>query len=336
MKALSMPFQVGWDITHSCNFRCRHCLFSSEQLSDKTSLSRDEALSFISHLAEKKVFHLSLAGGEPLLYPYIVDVIAAATSAGILVAMSTNASLLDKALAEELKKAGLKSLQISLDGSNSLVNDSIRGEGSFDRTMSGIKTAISSGFSVYLAIVIVKQNIHELHEYMEFASNLGVHGIKVQTLIDSGLGHENIGYTGIEESALRLKLIELWNAKEKYRDKLEVMLPLIPEALEQAKSEPEYFNKNTSCLGCQPGLSTVRVNSHGDVRACGGQVNAPSIGNILEKPLQEIWKESSEIVRWRNASLVEDGVSNSSCGSICGNGCRSATVSNIKLQEVHS
>jgi len=75
MKTLKMPFQIGWDITHNCNLRCKHCFFTAEQLSDKSSFTKEEAVSFVEYLAKKKVFHLSLAGGEPLLYPHLIDVI---------------------------------------------------------------------------------------------------------------------------------------------------------------------------------------------------------------------------------------------------------------------
>ena len=34
LKVLSMPFQVGWDIVHQCNLRCRHCYLDQQQLSD--------------------------------------------------------------------------------------------------------------------------------------------------------------------------------------------------------------------------------------------------------------------------------------------------------------
>jgi MoaA/NifB/PqqE/SkfB family radical SAM enzyme len=326
MKHLSMPFQVGWDITHLCNFRCKHCLFDESQLGDTTALDRESALRFVDHLVETKVFHLSIAGGEPLLYPHIVEVVNAATKGGMLVALSTNASVLTDHLATALFRAGLRSIQISLDGSRAEINDSIRGQGRFTKTVAGIEVAIRNGFSVYLAIVILKNNIDDLEDYLRFAASIGVRGVKVQTLINSGLAHKHYDAIAVSEDSLLLALKTLWKLKKEYRGQLELMLPLIPETLEKAVDEPEYYNKSSSCLGCQPGLSTVRVNSHGDVRACGGMVNAPSVGNVNVIPLKEIWSQSGELVRWRNAAEVVTGQSATSCGSICGKGCRSASA----------
>lgn len=334
MKQLSMPFQVGWDITHLCNFRCKHCLFSEQQLSDKTYLTRQEAFNFVDHMIEKRVFHLSIAGGEPLLYPHIVDVIRRASDGGVLVALSTNASLLTDALAKQLFEAGLRSVQISLEGSTAAINDNIRGPGRFERTVPGIVAAINSGMSVFLAVVLLRQNLDDMESYFEFARQIGAKGVKVQTLIESGLAVRNIDELLIDPIQLRQKLIELWDLKKDYRGTLDIMLPLIPEVLSKTADEPEYYNRNSSCLGCQPGLSTVRVNCYGDVRACGGMVEAPSIGNVIEAPLQVIWQNSSELVKWRNASSLADGETATSCGSLCGKGCRSASAPSFAKEPV--
>lgn len=327
MKNLEMPFQVSWDITHNCNLRCKHCFFTKEQLSDKTCLSKDEAISFVNNIASDKVFHLSIAGGEPLLYPHIVDVVSEATDAGMLVAMSTNAILLTESLAKNLRAAGLSSLQISLDGASEAVNDFVRGRGSFEKTIQGIEIARKNGFKILIAFVLLKHNHHELEDLFKLAITLGAYGVKVQTLIESGLGEENKDKIYIEEHDLRQIIFNAWDLKRNYQESLEIMLPLIPEVIASSKEAPEYYYQKSSCLGCQPGLTTVRVDSYGGVRACGGFSAADSnVGNINEDSLKNIYKNSKELIRWRNASKVFDGEQSTSCGSICGKGCRSATA----------
>jgi len=327
MNNLNMPFQVGWDITHNCNLRCKHCYLSAKQLSDNTAFSKDEAIKFVNYIANKKVFHLSLAGGEPLLYPYIVDVVNQATINGMLVAMSSNAILLTDELAKKLKNAGLTSLQISLDGASETTNDIIRGKGSYKKTINGIKIAKENGFKILLAFVILKPNYQELEDIFKLAIELGAYGVKVQTFIENGLGETNKEELFIKEEELGKIIYDGWQVKKHYQDKLEIMLPLIPEVIATSKEAPEYFYKKSSCLGCQPGLTTVRVNSYGDVRACGG-INSEenNVGNVKETPLEEIYKSSQELIRWRNESKVLSGQETTSCGTICGKGCRSTTA----------
>jgi len=118
-------------------------------------LSRTDALDFVRYLGEKKVFHLSLAGGEPLLCPLLEEVIAEATSQRIAVALSTNAMLLTPERARCLRSADLKSLQISFDGPDAPTNDLVQGTGAFTKTLHGFRIAIANGFEVLIPMVLI-------------------------------------------------------------------------------------------------------------------------------------------------------------------------------------
>ncbi|MBF9255619.1 radical SAM protein [Pontibacter sp. 172403-2] len=330
MKVLKMPFQVGWDITHNCNLRCKHCFFTASQLSDKASFSKEEAITFVEYLANKKVFHLSLAGGEPLLYPHIVDVIETATKNGMLVALSTNAILLTEELAASLRNAGLTSLQISIDGSSKENNDFIRGEGSFEKTLNGIRIAKKYGFKILIAFVILRTNYHELENVFKLAIQEGAYGVKVQTFIENGIGATNKDKLQLKEEEIIPIISSAWQLKKKYQEDLELMLPLVQEVFEETKYAPEYYYKNWSCLGCQPGLTTVRVSSKGFVRACGSQTSEDNyVGNVLETPLELIYQQSQELIKWRNETNVLTGQETTACGSICGKGCRAGAAPNF-------
>lgn len=312
MKDYSMPFQVGWDVIHKCNFRCRHCYFSSEQLSDPQCLSKADALQFVEQLVKGKVFHLSIAGGEPLLYPHLLDVVRSASLGGLTVSISTNASLLSVELATALRSAGAATLQISLDGHCREINDRIRGKGSFDRTVAGILNAKATGFQILLAIVLVRHNIDHITEYVEFARHLGVSGIKVQTLLRSGLGDTNYAALALDRDQVLDVLRELWKVKRARHVPLNLILPPV-----------ESEHGNSGCIGCKPGISTIRVNSAGDVRACGSDVNAKAIGNVSVEGLADIWRSSRELIQIRNIEAVGDGRSPTACGTSCGSACKS-------------
>jgi radical SAM protein with 4Fe4S-binding SPASM domain len=68
-------------------------------------------------------------------------------------------------------------LQVSLDGPTADLNDSIRGAGSFDGTLRGIKEAIGVGFSPTLTTVVTKRNQAALPEMVSFASKIGIKNI---------------------------------------------------------------------------------------------------------------------------------------------------------------
>lgn len=323
MKEYNIPFQVGWDLVTKCNLRCKHCFYTDEQLSDNRWFSKEEAVKFINYLVKKKIFVLSLAGGEPLLYPYLKDIISIATKNKIIVTLATNAINLNKKMAEDLWNAGLRSMQISLEGSCPTINDSIRGNGTFKQILKGIRIAIDQGFQVLIASVILKNNYKDIENIIRLGVNEGAQGIKIQTFIEGGLGESNIQDIGLDLFELKKTIKHLWKIKPKWDGKFNIMLPLIPEVIEESKKSPEYFYKDSSCLGCQPGLTTINVDPYGDLRSCGNPAEDENIlGNVIETPLQEIWQNSSELIQIRNKSRVSQGKTSTACGTICGNGCR--------------
>jgi len=248
----------------------------------------------------------------------------------MLVALSTNAILLTDELAGSLRKAGLTSLQISLDGSSKETNDFIRGKGSFEKTLKGIRVAKKHDFKILIAFVILRINYHELEDIFKVAIQEGAYGVKVQTFIENGIGATNKDILQFEEKEIISIITNAWQLKKKYQDKLEIMLPLVQEVFEEAKEASEYYYKNSSCLGCQPGLTTVRVSSKGYVRACGSQTSEDNyVGNVLETPLELIYQQSQDLIKWRNQTNIVTGQETTSCGSVCGKGCRAGTAPNF-------
>ena len=132
------PFQVVWNITRACNLRCKHCYESAgERTADE--MSTEDALECIEKLADTGVVFLAFSGGEPTLRPDILGLIRSATKKGMYVAMATNGKVFSRLeRVREFKKAGLKFVQISLDGANSETHDDFRGvPGAFELSRGG-------------------------------------------------------------------------------------------------------------------------------------------------------------------------------------------------------
>ena len=116
-------------LLYRCNFSCRHC-FHGELLKSADSFSLSEAQAVLNHFAD--VYQLeavTFLGGEPLLYPHIVDICAFAKQRGLTVEICTNAHSgfrnRIRALATVLDK-----FRVSLDGLETS-HDAMRQHGSF-------------------------------------------------------------------------------------------------------------------------------------------------------------------------------------------------------------
>jgi MoaA/NifB/PqqE/SkfB family radical SAM enzyme len=134
-----------------------------------------KAKSLIDFMADNKVAYVQITGGEPFLYPDLIDLIRYITKQGILIQLATNGTLIRKDNAKEARRAGLKHICISLDHFIPEVHDSIRRfKGTFAKAMESIKILKNEGYNIYTSSVINKHNHLELKKFVEFVNSLGI------------------------------------------------------------------------------------------------------------------------------------------------------------------
>ena len=95
-----------------------------------------------------QVFQVNFGGGEPFLRDDFLDILEHAHEQGITTCVSTNGTVLDQDLVDELLcMTAPVYLQVSLDGAFAATNDAIRGAGTFDRILSGVELLAESRLS---------------------------------------------------------------------------------------------------------------------------------------------------------------------------------------------
>lgn len=106
------PILAHLCVSRRCNLSCGYC-FEYDNRSPPIPLAvlRER----IGHLRRLRAVMVNLNGGEPLLNPDIVDVVAAVRDAGMIPVMNSNGYLLKRKLVRALGDAGLHTLQISVD-----------------------------------------------------------------------------------------------------------------------------------------------------------------------------------------------------------------------------
>ena len=135
-------------VTELCNLRCRYCM-PAEGICKKPHelmLTEDEMIQAVEVAAELGVTKLRITGGEPLVKKNIVSICRrAAQVEGIRdLAITTNGVLLPE-LGKDLKAAGVKRLNISLDTLDADKYAYITRIGTLEQAMAGIETAIGLG-----------------------------------------------------------------------------------------------------------------------------------------------------------------------------------------------
>ncbi|MBE6091610.1 MAG: radical SAM protein [Selenomonas ruminantium] len=149
---LATPFNVILDASEACNFRCNYCFRSGSDKNgwgyakDGKLMGRETFLSAFEQVMKfsEPVRQISLSNhGEPLVnrdVPWMVRYMREQGYRG-RISIHTNASLLDEEYAEELARAGLSRIVISLQG---LTGDKYKevcgAEVDFDRLLRAIST----------------------------------------------------------------------------------------------------------------------------------------------------------------------------------------------------
>lgn len=163
---------VRLSVTDRCDFRCVYCM--AEEM---TFLPREQVLTLeeIARVAKNFVSlgteKIRLTGGEPLVRKGILGLVEEIGSLGLRdFAMTTNGSQLPT-MAEPLRKAGLKRLNISLDSLDAEKFHRITRTGRLSQVLDGIDAAKEAGFEgIKLNAVVMKNgNDEEVPELVEFA-----------------------------------------------------------------------------------------------------------------------------------------------------------------------
>ena len=166
-----------------CNFRCQYCMPADQFGPDFEFLPKTALLTYeeIERLA--KIFvslgveKIRLTGGEPLLrrdMPILVEKLSAIEGLSDI-GLTTNGVLLPK-LAMDLKKAGLKRVNVSLDTLNDELFGQINGRGvGTGPVLEGIEAAKQAGLGVKINMVVKKGlNDSEIIPMAEYCKNNGL------------------------------------------------------------------------------------------------------------------------------------------------------------------
>jgi len=136
-------------VTDKCNLRCRYCMPEEGVCKRDHSemLSEDETIMAVEAAASLGIRKIRITGGEPLIKKNIVSICrrAAAVPGIEEVCLTTNGILLPQ-LGKDLKAAGVKRINLSLDTLNPDKYGYITRIGKLDAFQKGLKAAFEAGF----------------------------------------------------------------------------------------------------------------------------------------------------------------------------------------------
>lgn len=162
-------------VTQRCNFRCLYCMpkIPFDYQPKENLLSFEELFLFVKAAIDEGIEKIRITGGEPLLRKDLSIFIKMISDykSDIDLAITTNGFLL-KDFAKDLKNAGLKRLNISLDTIDHKKAKTLAQKDVLDSVLSGIDEALNLDLKVKLNTVALKNlNDDELISLLEFAKS---------------------------------------------------------------------------------------------------------------------------------------------------------------------
>lgn len=311
-------YSVTWNFTRDCNFSCRHCYVPEPE---KPDLSTSESKEMLETFVDFGVAQLYISGGEPLLREDLFEIISYARDLGLKTDVITNGWFLSEDMAHKFRESGIGHVSVSLDGREETHEWFRCKSGSFERGIQGIKMLRDSGVGVYLAPTISKKNLKELPFLISLAKELGA-DFSTKLLIPIG-----------EAEVLKSQFLSppeaegmydlLFEKKEEFDGNMEIETTCTPYATVVEKGG-ELENARRIRGGCSAGISSLCVNSEGDVMPCSRLQKV--LGNIREDSLEEIWFSSKLLLTLRDRNNLGGKCGDCEYKNWCG-GCRAMAQS---------
>lgn len=309
---LRAPLEVGVEITSKCQLNCIHCYgaFNNKINNHKSKeLCDKEIYNLIDQLNNIGVFAIFIGGGEPLLNPHFFDICRYILSKDINVVVSTNGVEIDKKIADSSVDLGsYVGIQISLEGANESINDSIRGKGSFRKAIRGLKLLQQAGLNPTIGTTITSLNYNSIEEIVSLAYSLEVPHIHFMCLMPSGRGnvfYERLKLTTDQKVSLTKKMRKL---KERYKRKIGIDCANFYQQPPSKGFNPDdsYDLVDRIYAGCEATRVKAVVTASGDVIGCEILRDLKG-GNIRENSFIDIWENNDvfKYIRSRNAQSIE-------------------------------
>ena len=222
---------ININITNACNFNCKYCYFKANNKEKQLlSIDTDKFLNWFDQyiLPQKKDVFVNYLGGEPLLKIDKILLISnmiqkriKENSLNYFGEITTNGYFLSPHTAKALVQAGIKSLQVTLDG-NRIEHNKIRNcknnQGTYDRILDNICLCKNIIGIVVRINFNKKTNIHLIKELLVDLKDRDIQQIYFSAIEDNYLEEnasaEENEYALSSEKAIQMYL-KIWKLQKK-------------------------------------------------------------------------------------------------------------------------
>lgn len=289
------PFTLLAELTHRCPLHCPYCS-NPLQLAAKTGeLTTEDWKRVLREAADLGVLHVGFSGGEPLQRPDLADLVACAREVGLYSNLITSAIGLTRERMEELKHAGLDSIQISFQADEETLADKIVGTAAHARKLLAARMAREFGFPLTVNTVLHRANIGRLERIIALAEDLGAERLELANTQYYGWAFKNRAVLLPSRAQVEEAVQIASAARKRLLGKMELLFVV-----------PDYYSDRPKPCMMGWGQKYLTVNPIGEVLPCptAHEIKSLRFDNVREKSLAWIWSESEAFNRFRGTEWL--------------------------------
>ena len=309
-----LPMALLAEITHRCPLSCPYCSNPVELIRAQQELPPEDWARVFRQAADLGVLQVHVSGGEPGARRDLAQIVASAREAGLYVNLITSGIGITRDRLEELDRAGVDHVQLSLQGIRPDMADRISGHaGSWDKKMSFAGWVSEIGFPLTINAVVHRQNLERLPEMIALAETLGARRIEVATVQFHGwadLNRRALMPTR-EQAAIARQVVNASRIRLRGR----MVIDYVPA------DHHAVFPK--ACMGGW-GSTGLNVAPDGTVLPCHAAASIPwmRFENVRERRLADIWHLSDAFNAFRGTAWMPEPCRSCERKNVDFGGCR--------------
>jgi len=313
------PLALVAELTHRCPLQCPYCSNPLELL--KAGAERDTAfwLGIIDEAAALGVLQIHFSGGEPVLRPDLVTLVAHATASGLYANLITSAVTLDEPKLRALAQAGLAHVQVSFQGAVATTADRIGNyRGGHNKKLQAAKLVTQAGMSLTVNAVVHRQNLQELPAIIDMALALDADRLEIAHVQYHGWALKNRRALMPDRHAFEAADKIVTQKRQELQDKMVIDYVV-----------PDYYAKAPkTCMGGW-GQKTLNITPDGRVLPCHAAETIPGLtfDRAGETSLKKIWFESADFNAFRGTAWMREPCASCDMKTIDFGGCRCQALS---------
>jgi pyrroloquinoline quinone biosynthesis protein E len=281
--------------------------------SPKNELSTADWERVLGEAAELGALHVGFSGGEPLQRPDLAQLVRAARAAGIFTNLITSAIGLSRRRAEELKTAGLDSIQISFQSDESPLADRIAGVSAHQLKLEAARMVRELGFPLSLNVVLHRGNISRLTEIISLAESLHAERLELANTQFYGWAFRNRAVLLPTRAQIEQATQIAVAAKRRLEGRLEILFVV-----------PDYYSERPKPCMFGWASRSLTINPLGEVLPCPTAHEIPGMqfDNVRDRSLSWIWQQSDSFNRFRGTEWMPDPCRSCEFREVDFGGCR--------------